>query len=363
MDKSTILKNFFLENYVGIIIILLVIFLTIIINYLVTVLFRKSHPRLKRSHRVWDDALILALYTPIKYGILINGFSWAIIIAVSYSKYSSIYDFIDPVRKIATILLLVWFFIRFIHEFEKNLVRISSDKKNRLDKTTLRAISQLLRLGVITVGGLIILQTFGIPLSGVIAFGGMSGIAVGFAAKDLLANFFGGLMIFLDRPFAIGDWIRSPDKEIEGTVEHIGWRLTLIRTFDKRPLYVPNAIFSNVSIENAERMQNRRIKATIGLRYDDADRVDIVLKEVEEMLRTHPDIDQNKIFFAKLVDFGPSSLDFLLYTFTKTTDWLTYQKVQQDVFLKIFSIIRENGAEIAYPTSRRIREPAPEEKK
>ena len=76
----------------------------------------------------------------------------------------------------------------------------------------------------------------------------MAVIAIGFAAKDLLSNFFGGLFIYLDRPFAVGDWIRSPDREIEGTVEQIGWRVTRIRTFDKRPLYIPNSVFSQISV-------------------------------------------------------------------------------------------------------------------
>ena len=113
------------------------------------------------------------------------------------------------------------------------------------------------------------MQLFDYSVSGLLAFGGIGGIAVGFAAKDLLANFFGGLMIYLDRPFSVGDWIRSPDKEIEGTVEDIGWRLTRIRTFDKRPLYIPNSIFASISVENPSRMSNRRIYEKIGIRYDD----------------------------------------------------------------------------------------------
>ena len=106
------------------------------------------------------------------------------------------------------------------------------------------------------------------------------GIAVGFAAKDLLANFFGGLMVYLDRPFAIGDWIRSPDREIEGTVEEIGWRVTCIRTFDKRPIYVPNSVFTQVTVENPSRMLNRRIYETIGVRYDDAAKVRDIITDV-----------------------------------------------------------------------------------
>ena len=90
-------------------------------------------------------------------------------------------------------------------------------------------------------------------------------------------------MIFLDRPFSIGDWIRSPDREIEGVVEDIGWRSTKIRTFDKRPLFIPNSAFASLTVENASKMQNRRIFETIGLWYDDIDKVKLVLRPVASL--------------------------------------------------------------------------------
>lgn len=98
----------------------------------------------------------------------------------------------------------------------------------------------------------------GFSLSGVLAFGGIGGIAVGFAAKDMLANFFGGLAIYLDRPFIVGEWIRSPDHEIEGTVEHIGWRQTRVRAFNKNPIYVPNSLFSTIVVETPTRTRSSR---------------------------------------------------------------------------------------------------------
>ena len=181
--------------------------------------------------------------------------------------------------------------------------------------------------------------------------GGLSGIALGFAAKDMLGNFFGGLMIFLDRPFEIGDWIRSPDKEIEGTVENIGWRLTTIRTFDKRPLFVPNGIFSNISVENAQRMQNRRIKTQISIRYDDVFKLKNILSGIKEMLKNHPEIDQDKESYVNLINLGPSALEIQIYTFTKITKWVPYQEIQEDVLLKILDEIKKHGAELSYPTS------------
>ena len=195
-----------------------------------------------------------------------------------------------------------------------------------------------------------ILQSLGVSVSGLLAFGGVGGIAVGFAARDLLANFLGGLSIFLDRPFAVGDWIRSPDREIEGTVEDVGWRVTRIRTFDQRPLYVPNAVFSTVALENPSRMLNRRIYETIGIRYDDAGAMEQVVAEVKEMLVAHDDIDKGKTLMVNFVAFGASSLDFFIYCFTRTTDWATYHGVKQDVLIKILKIIEGHGAEVAFPT-------------
>ena len=199
--------------------------------------------------------------------------------------------------------------------------------------------------------GLVILQTLGISVTGVVAFGGIGGIAIGFAAQDILANFFGGLIIYLDRPFSVGDWIRSPDRDIEGTVEDIGWRVTIIRTFDKRPLYVPNSVFTKIAVENPSRMFNRRIYETIGLRYSDAGKMEEIISAVKNMLENHPEIDTENTLIVNFNSMGDSSLDFFVYTFTKTTDWVHYHAVKQDVLLKIIDIIHEHDADIAFPTT------------
>ena len=150
------------------------------------------------------------------------------------------------------------------------------------------------------------------------------------------------MFVYLDRPFAVGDWVRSPDREIEGTVENIGWRVTRIRTFDKRPLYIPNSIFSQIAVENPSRMSNRRIKETIGIRYDDASKIEIIISQVKEMLKDHPDIDTAKTLIVNFNSFAPSSLDFFIYTFTKTTDWIKFHEVKQKILLQVIKIIEEN---------------------
>src|SRR5690606_5396265 len=215
------------------------------------------------------DALLEASRKPAVWLAWIVGVNFAASLAARRTE-SEWYDHIAQANRLAVIFLLTLFLINLITRVERNLVH-PGYMKEPLDETTVRAMGKLLRAAVLITSVLIVLQLLGYSVSGVLAFGGIGGLAVGFAAKDLLANFFGGLMIYLDRPFAVGDWVRSPDKEIEGTVEDIGWRLTRIRTFDKRPLYIPNSVFNTISVENPSRMHNRRIYETIGVRYDDID--------------------------------------------------------------------------------------------
>ena len=209
------------------------------------------------------------------------------------------------------------------------------------DVTTANALGKLLRVSVFITAGLSVLQTLGVSISGVLAFGGIGGIAVGFAARDLLANVFGGLMIYMDRPFAVGDWVRSPDRNIEGTVEQIGWRLTQIRTFDQRPLYVPNSVFATIALENPSRMRNRRINERIGLRYDDAGKVQMIIDDVRNMLSEHPEIDTGRTLIVNLDSFADSSLEFFVYAFTKTVNWVEFHQVKERVMLEIIQITIE----------------------
>lgn len=157
-------------------------------------------------------------------------------------------------------------------------------------------------------------------------------------------------MVYLDRPFSIGDWVRSPDRNIEGTVEDIGWRLTKIRTFDKRPLYIPNSMFNTIILENPSRMSNRRINETFGLRYCDSAKMGEIVAAVRQMLENHPEIDTGQTLIVNFNTLSDSSLDFFIYTFTKTTEWVKFHEIKQDVLLKIIDIIHAHDADIAFPT-------------
>lgn len=329
----------------------LIIFIALLFDFFQKRLVKKLHNRLERTQNPWDEALIDSLARPVSAFIWL----WGITIAASViadANNVSIYDsVVIPIRQVGIIMILTWFVLRLVIRIEHNIIKIGQNKEENYDVTTVQAIAKLIRVSVFITGALIMLQELGVSVSGVLAFGGIGGIAIGFAAKDLLSNFFGGLMIYLDRPFAVGDWIRSPDRNIEGTVENIGWRLTRIRTFDKRPLYVPNSTFASIAVENPSRMTNRRIKETIGVRYEDVDKLDEILVDIRVMLEYHNEIDTSQTLMVNFNEFAPSSLDFFIYTFTKTTNWVKYHKIKQDILFRIIQIIEKHGAEVAFPTS------------
>jgi MscS family membrane protein len=324
-----------------------ILVITAAVRFAVKIFLDGAERRALQTHNLWDDALVHAGRRPLGLGVWILGISFAAEI-VGGGAQAEIFAYVSQVRDVAVVWLMIWFALRFISAIETNL--IEGKHKTKVDPTTATAVGKLLRASIVITGVLLVLQAFGFSISGVLAFGGIGGIAIGFAARDILANFFGALMIFLDRPFSVGDWIRSPDRNIEGTVEDIGWRLTRIRTFDKRPLYLPNSIFTSLAVENPSRMLNRRIYETIGLRYTDVEKMPLILAKVKTMLEEHSYIDQKQILMVNFVTFGASAVEFFVYTFTETTDWQTYHRVKEDVLLKIAAIVEEQGAEIAFPT-------------
>ena len=337
-------------NYQWVISLFVLVFITLVVNFIWKRYYASVQKKLKQTENLWDDALWEALHKPMGYLIWVVGISYAVEISQAPKVDQEILDVLKNSRAIAVISIMAWFLYRFILLAEANILSGNRTREEEVDKTTVSAVGKLLRASVVITTVLIIMQTMGYSISGLLAFGGIGGLAVGFAAKDLLSNFFGGLMIYLDRPFKIGDWIKSPDRKIEGTVEHIGWRQTRIRTFDKRPLYVPNSIFTSITVENPSRMLNRRIYETIGIRYDDAYLMSVIVEKVKAMLKEHPEIDQSATMIVNFNEFAASSLNFFVYTFTKTTDWIKFHEIKQDVMLKIIDIVSEEGAEMAFPT-------------
>ncbi|TVS12855.1 MAG: mechanosensitive ion channel family protein [Wenzhouxiangella sp.] len=330
-------------------------FVIILAALLLEVLYRHFINRLEqyasKTRHHWDDALVYAGKRPISLLIWWQGVVMAARVMTPHTEFvyfSS--EFLGAMQQLGLVVAATWFAFRLATGFERAYVAERIRRNEAFDITTTSVLGRIVRIAVVLTGALTTLSILEIPISGFLAAGGVGGIAVGLAARDLLANFFGGFMVFMDRPFSVGDWVRSPDQEIEGTVEKIGWRMTTIRKFDKRPMYVPNATFATITVENPSRMTHRRIFEHIGIRYDDQHVVRAVVDGIREMILAHEDLDTSQTTMVQFDSYGPHSLDIMVYCFTRTKVWTEYHAVREDVLLKIGEIIASHGAEIAFPT-------------
>ncbi len=334
------------------------VFGIVVVTGIVDLVQRRVLGRLERKAETtanqFDDVLLEALIRPLSLALWVIGLTVAASIA-QRATGSEWFAGIYSLRQVGVIVALGWFLLRLIGGGEARMIErvrtVSLRPEEGVDRSTVEAGAKLLRAAVVVTGALLVLQTLGYSISGVLAFGGVAGIAVGFAARDLLANFFGGIMVHMDRPFAVGEWVRSPDRDIEGTVEFIGWRISRIRTFDMRPLYVPNSVFANIVVENPSRMSHRRIYETVGIRYDDIGVMEPIVDDIRAYLRAHEQVDAEEALIVNFVTFAPSSLDLMVYCLVREKGWIAYHAIKQEVMLGVARIVAHHGARIAYPTS------------
>ncbi|KZB72948.1 MULTISPECIES: mechanosensitive ion channel family protein [Thalassospira] len=213
---------------------------------------------------------------------------------------------------------------------------------------------------IVVIGGVIILENWGIDVSAFLGGLGLAGMAVALAAKDSVANIFGGLTIFADNLYKRGDWIETP--HFEGTVEVVGLRATKVRTFAKALVTMPNAQIVDSPVINWSRMTHRRIKMVIGLEYrTTAKQMEAIVDKLRDFLKNDEDVAQTDV--AQMVhfsDFGASSINIDLYYFTKTTDWVTWRDIRNRHIIAFKRIVEEEGAAFAFPSQSLYVESMPE---
>ena len=287
----------------------LIVLVALLIDFIQRRLMRRLEALVSSTAILWDDAVFKAARRPLSLLIWLIGITLAAqAIPVGGAEGGDGHllatDLVINIRQIGVLFSIAWFLVSFVKNTEENIIENARRGEREIDQTTVHALGRVLRITIVVTVVLIALDTLGFSISGLMAAGGIGGLAVGLAAKDMLANFFGGVTVFIDRPFSVGDWILLKEKNIEGVVENIGWRQTTIRKFDKRPVYVPNAVFTTASVENPSRMTNRRINETIGLRYKDIARMEDITAAVREMLVKHPEIDEQQTLMVHLNTFS-----------------------------------------------------------
>lgn len=311
----------------------------------INVLYKVYYPKYAHKGKPGVLFVLNVLYHPFKLFMWLLGLSLLGTLYAGMLFQMGIGVWVIGVIKIGIVFAIAWTFYIFSKEGERVLL-----ERWHQDLTTITLFSKVCLLLIVFVSILLILPILGIPIGGLLAFGGLGGIVVGFAAKDALSNIFGGIILAIDRPFKIGEWIYTTDGKIEGCIESIGWRITKLRTLDKQILYIPNHLFSSITYVNRTRITHYRIWKKFPLRYEDIEKAPLILQEVRKYIMGRTDLDKNEQNFIHLSDLADAGISLELRTYVKTADYKRYFQVMEEVLFAIYEIIHKAGAELAYPT-------------
>lgn len=257
--------------------------------------------------------------------------------------------FFDSVqfRSAAIIVCGTWFFIRWKLLFKQTLLH--AGKKKGLDPTSIDVLGKIYTITVLSIAILLLLQTFGLNIAPLLAFGGIGAAVFGLASKGIISNFYGGMTLYLSRPFHVNDWVELPERKLNGTIEKIGWYYTTLRDPAKKPVYIPNAIFISELLVNQSRITHRYINEVLSLRYADASRLEKLIQEIRQLLLSHPDIDQKEPVYINLLAFAESAIQLEIRAYTLTTRYQEFMDIKQAIMIRVCALIEGSGADMGYP--------------
>ena len=257
-------------------------------------------------------------------------------------------EFLHKLLSLLWFIVLGWSGWNFCDVISHLLAKMAEQTDTRMDDMLVPMIRKALKVIIVMITIILLIQNWGYSISALLAGFSIGGVAVALASQDMLQNLFGSIMIFVDRPFQVGDWITVG--EIEGVVEEVGMRSTRIRTFAETLITVPNHKIAHEPINNYSRMPRRRVKQVIGVGYDtEPERLEATVQSMRTILRDHPEVDQS-FWMVTFQDFGDSALNILVYYFTKTTNWVNFMQIKQDISIEFMKALNELGVEIAFPT-------------
>lgn len=296
-----------------------------------------------RTSNHLDRQVLLAFEKPLRALFVLAGFYFAL----HYLPLTLNQDqLILKITRSAVVILVGWGF----YDLAGTESVISNELKNKLklDSILIPFFSKVIRFIIVALIILVVAEEWNYDVDGFIAGLGLGGLAFALAAKDLLANIFGGIVIIIEKPFSIGEWIKTPSTE--GTVEDITFRSTKVRAFDQAVITVPNSTLANEPITNYTRMGKRRISFHLGIAYNTpVEKLQTCIKNIKQMLTDHPDIHPETVM-VNFENFNESSLDVLIYCFTNTTNWDEHLAVRQNINFRIINILEEQGVSRAFPS-------------
>lgn len=323
----------------------------IVLNVCLSTLLHTLYHRFKKRGSVWRASFFEALNKPLSIYIWFFFVVYTIYLIDSHLNLSSLVEeLILDALTIGGILAAGWFAFRWKRITFKAMSTQKYWEKGGLDQGHIDALDKLLTVVIAFIFLVWLLEALGQGIGALLTIGGVGAAAIAFASKEFIANFFGGFMIYLNRPFKSGDVIKLISKDTLGIVEEIGWYMTRIRDFEKQSIYIPNSMFSQFIVINLTERTHRLIKETIGVRYSDFSSVKSIIDELRTYILEHPNLDHDLRQGVNFTAYGDSSLDIAIFTYTSITSMSEFNMLKEEVLFKAAEVVHKHGADFAYPT-------------
>ena len=308
-----------------------------------------------KTRTKWDQAIAEAIARP--GGLLAASIFWFYPIElIGFEGQAEV--ILTVIVKVVLAISIIWLAYGLVGVFTDYLRTLADKTDSMLDDQLVPLVKKALRIFVVVMGLLVMFQNLGVEVMSVLAGLGLGGLAFALAAKDTCANLFGSVMILLDRPFHIGDWVIIG--KTEGSVESIGFRSTRIRTFYNSVISVPNSVLANANIDNMGRREYRRIKAFFGVTYDTPPaKIEAFIDGIKKIIEEHP-TTRKDYYHVCFNSYGDFSLNIMLYCFLKVPDWGVELRDKEQIYLDILRLAEDLGVEFAFPTETLHLESMPE---
>ena len=327
---------------IGIVILFIFVFFRSLFS---KIIINRIKSLVKKSKNKIDDEVLEAFDGPLRFFPIVIG----VYISTQYIDLNiTLESFADNLNRSLITIQIFWLIYKLIDPLSFLAHRLGDVLTNDLIDWGVR----ILKFLIFVIGAAAVLELWGIKVGPILAGLGLLSVAVALGAQDLFKNLISGILILLEKRFQNGDWIKV-ENIVEGVVEKIGFRSTLIRRFDSSPVMVPNFNFAENAVTNFSNMKSRRIYWTIGLEYRTThDQLRVIRDQIEEYISSSGDFvkSSEQPLFVRLEKFSDSSIDILIYCFATTTVWGEWLKIKEELALKIKSIVEENNAGFAFPS-------------
>ena len=331
-------------NFFEIIIGLGIFFLFLIFRGLISKLIIKKLELIsKRTTNKLDDTFVKAMVGPARFLPIVLG----VFFASYYMSFSEeTRSFIDNINRTLITILIFW----IIHQIIEPISYILSGLDKLLTRELVGWIIKSLKILIFILGAAAVLELWGIKIGPIIAGLGLFGVAVALGAQDLFKNLISGILVLVEKRFKMGDWILV-EGIIEGIVERIGFRSTVIRKFDKSLAIIPNFQFAENAVINVSQTTNWLISWIITLQYDTTvEQLKTIRDQIEDHINTNEDFDTSIGVAVRVDKFSDSSIDMYVRCFSKTNEWEKWLSVKENLALEIKQIVEKNGASFAFPS-------------